>query len=391
MPGSSPSPGLVCLLTVHGIGFQQAPHEPDLPGYADGLHQHLRAELGPLLGDDPRRERNEPGEAGAVYVASEWPPHSGDTELGLDRIAARGQDESLDWSDRPLAGPGSGVCHVALVYSGLESTRPRLWLGVRALLAALLRLGRYGSPLTVLRMLRQDAAAISPVQAGPGDPNRVRADIPHRRMLPHPRLNRRSPPGSSTGDTLAQLEDDVAAYVFDHRLHDRVLGFVGEAVQRLLARDDIAAVVVNGHSHGTVVCFDVLQSLPTQQMHRVGALLTAGSPLRKYVDLFGHTRELAGVGEVPWLNFWDLLDPVADPLAPPQEWRPLSDPTVHPGDAGLFRLRRGGGFLDQAHVADRVVDNVKNSTVGGLRAHDYWDNRAQFVPALARVLRELAT
>jgi hypothetical protein len=344
-----------------------------------------------LLGDDPRRERNEPGEAGAVYVASEWPPRSGDTELGLDRIAARRPDESLDWSDRPLAGPGSAVCHVALVYAGLESTHPRLWLGVRALITALSHLGRYGSPLTVWRMLRQDAAAISSDQAGLGEPNRVRADIPHRRLLPHPRMNRRSPPGSSTGDTLVQLEDDVAAYVFDDRLHHRVLGFVAEAVQRLLARDDIAAVVVNGHSHGTVVCFDVLQPLPTQQLHRVGALVTAGSPLRKYVDFFGQTRELAGVGEVPWLNFWDRLDPVADPLAPPQEWRPLTNPAVHPGEAGLFRLRRGGGFLDQAHVADRVVDNVKNSAVGGLRAHDYWDNRAQFVPALAGVLRELAT
>ena len=166
---------------------------------------------------------------------------------------------------------------------------------------------------------------------------------------------------------------------------------MAEAVQRLLARDDVAAVVVNAHSHGTVVCFDVLQPLSGQLLHRVGAFVTAGSPLRKYVDFFGHTRELAGVGEVPWLNFWDRLDPLADPLAPPQEWRPLTDAGVHPGDAGLFRLRRGGGFLDQAHVADRLVDNVKNSPSGGLRARDYWDNRVQFVPALARVLREIAT
>lgn len=390
MSASLPSRGLVCLLTVHGIGFQQAPHEPDLPGYADGLHRHLREELGPLLGDDPNRERNEPGEAGAVYVASEWPPHSGDTELGLDRIAARKQDEPLDWSNRPLAGPGCVVCHVALVYAGLESTRPRLWLGVRALFTALLHLGRYASPLTAWRMLRQDLAAIAPAQAGPGSPNHVRADIPHRRMLPHPRKNRKAPPGTTTGDTLVQLEDDVAEYVFDHRLHSRVLDFVAEAVQRLLARDDVAVVVVNGHSHGTVVCFDVLEALPTQQLQRVGAFITAGSPLRKYVDFFGHTRELAGVGEVPWLNFWDRLDPVADPLAPPQEWRPLTDPAVHPGDAGLFRLRRGGGFLDQAHVADRLMDNVANSSGGGLQAHDYWNNTTQFVPALTQVLRELS-
>ncbi|HEY8741048.1 MAG TPA: hypothetical protein VIN56_10700 [Candidatus Dormibacteraeota bacterium] len=391
MPGSPSKPGLVCLLTVHGIGFQQPPHEPDVPGYADALHLHLRKVLGPLFGDDPRRERNAPGEAGAVYVSSEWPPRSGDIELGLDRIAARLPDGSLDWSDRPLAAPGSAIGHVAVVYAGLESTRPRLWLGLRALFSALLHLGHYASPLTVWRLLRQDLRAIKPSAADPGPGNRIREDIPHRRMLPHPLKNRKNvPPGATAGDTLVQLEDDVASYVYDHRLHDRVLDFVAEVLQRLLARDDVTAVVVNGHSHGTVVCFDTLQSLSTQQLQRIGAFVTAGSPLRKYVDFFGQTRDLAGVGEVPWLNFWDRLDPVADPLAPPMEWRPLTDATVPPGEGGLFRLRRGGGFLDQAHVADRPIDNVANSPAGGLAAHDYWDNAAQFVPALAQVLRELA-
>ncbi|MEA2682161.1 MAG: hypothetical protein QOK05_489 [Chloroflexota bacterium] len=389
VPDSPRQPGLICLLTVHGIGFQQFPREPDLPGYADSLHTSLRAELGSRLGDDPRRERNEPGESGAVYVSSEWPPRSGDIELGLDRIAARGEDGRLDWHDRPLAPPGSAFAHVALVYSGLESTRPRLWLGIRALWTALLHLGRYASPLTLWRLVKRDMQAIGPMRTAPSPTNRVREDIPHRRMLPHPRKNRSLPAGSTTGDTLAQLEDDVAGYIFDKRLHDRVLGFVAESLDRLLGRDDVAAVVVNAHSQGSVVCFDALQPLSTQQLHRVGAFITAGSPLRKYVDFFGHTRELSGVGEVPWLNFWDELDLVGDPLAPPQEWRPMSNPTVHAGDAGLFRLRRGGGFVDQAHVADRAVDNVANSSGGGMQAHDYWNNSSQFVAELARVLRAL--
>jgi hypothetical protein len=391
MPGAAQEPGLVCLLTVHGIGFQQPPHEePDSPGYADALHRHLRRALGTRLGDDPRRDRNEPGEKGAVYVSSEWPPRSGDVEMGLDRIARRDAQGHLDWTDRPLAEPGSAVGHVAVVYAGLESTRPRLLVGLRALLAALVHHGRYASLLTVWKMIQADRRAIRPQAVDPGPGNRVRADVRHRRMLPHPRKNRVAPPGSTSGDTLVQLEDDVASYVFDHGLHDRILDFVGEVLQRLLARDDVAAVVVNGHSHGTVVCFDALQPLSTQQLRRVGAFITAGSPLRKYVDLFGHTRDLAGVGEVPWLNFWDRLDPVADPLAPPIEWRPLTDPTVPPGQGGLFRLRRGGGFLDQAHVADRVVDNVTHSGVDGLVAHDYWDNQEQFIPALAKVLTELS-
>jgi hypothetical protein len=187
-----------------------------------------------------------------------------------------------------------------------------------------------------------------------------------------------------------QLQDDVASYVYSRRLRRRVQGFVSEVVQRVLARGDVETVVINAHSHGTVVGYDVLQPLSARQLARVGAFVTAGSPLRKYVDFFGWNRDLAGAGEVPWLNFWDRLDPVADPLAPPQEWRPLTDPTVAPGSAGLFRLRRGGGFAAQAHVADRSVDNVNHVSGGGLVAHDYWANRTQFVPALARVLKELA-
>jgi hypothetical protein len=44
----------LCVLTVHGIGFQQPPHH-GLPGYADVLHGNLAADLGDLLGNDPHR------------------------------------------------------------------------------------------------------------------------------------------------------------------------------------------------------------------------------------------------------------------------------------------------------------------------------------------------
>jgi hypothetical protein len=40
--------GLTCLLTIHGIGFQQPP-ENGTPGYADGLHEHLRQGLGLMI------------------------------------------------------------------------------------------------------------------------------------------------------------------------------------------------------------------------------------------------------------------------------------------------------------------------------------------------------
>src|SRR5690348_14571259 len=87
---------LVCLLTIHGIGFQVAPDttDPDPAkwttyGYADGLHERLSRRLGsPFLGDDPHRtdQRTRPGEAGVVYVHSHWPVESYNVEDGLGRL-----------------------------------------------------------------------------------------------------------------------------------------------------------------------------------------------------------------------------------------------------------------------------------------------------------------
>lgn len=62
----------VCVVTVHGIGFQQPP-EDGRPGHADALHEHLRKVLGSRLGDDPDRDTG-----GPVYVRSEWDGSSAD-------------------------------------------------------------------------------------------------------------------------------------------------------------------------------------------------------------------------------------------------------------------------------------------------------------------------
>jgi hypothetical protein len=378
--------GMVVVLTIHGIGFQQPPVPPRLPGYADALHANLRRELDDLLGDDP--ERTSKGEHGPVYVASDV---DGDVERGLDRIAVTDADGRLDWSARALAPAGCRVAHVALVYAGLESTRPHLGVGLRALLSALVHLGRYAGPGTTWRMWRQDGAAILPSEAKEKTPaeTQVRRDIPRKNLVGRQRRDQdddKRPP--RTTDLLVQLEDDVAMYVYSRRTRDRLQDFVNAAVQRLLARDDVVRLVVNAHSQGSVVAFDTLQPMSTHQLDRVGAFVTAGSPLRKYVDFFNKSRDLAGAGEVPWLNFWDRCDPVADPLAPPVEWRPLTDATVHPGQFGLFRRRRGGGFVALAHVVDRPVDNVKDSAGGGMQAHNYWENQ-HFVHQLGQVIRGL--
>lgn len=71
---------VICLVTLHSIGFQQPPLHgvpgyADRPGYADHLHSNLSKYLDDtMLTDDPQRLRNQRGESGPVYVQSYWPP-----------------------------------------------------------------------------------------------------------------------------------------------------------------------------------------------------------------------------------------------------------------------------------------------------------------------------
>jgi hypothetical protein len=74
----------LCILTVHGIGFQQPPID-SAAGYADVLHENLSAglqALGSSLGKDPQRN---PGPFGPVYVRSAK-PGTRDHEWGLKRL-----------------------------------------------------------------------------------------------------------------------------------------------------------------------------------------------------------------------------------------------------------------------------------------------------------------
>jgi hypothetical protein len=136
----------------------------------------------------------------------------------------------------------------------------------------------------------------------------------------HPDLAANQPGGSLLG-TVMTLEDDVVAYVCRNDLRESVKAFIREAVRRLVARPDVRAVVLNAHSQGTVASYDALQQSSPQVTPQVHALVTAGSPLRKYADLFswgGDVGATASVGR--WLNFWDPKDPVADPLDQPAAW-----------------------------------------------------------------------
>jgi hypothetical protein len=392
---------LTCLLSIHGTGFQQPPAD-GVPGYADDLHERLRGTLGNTLGDDPNRER------GPVYVQSTWPPQSHAIEPGLERLGrlltAGGRwrtDAPADW--QRLSRVDQGVAHVALVYSHLEEEGPDPAALIDAAVLGLSSITHYATVSGLVRLAVRDIGALIG-HRGPGDgapsarPSlQVRTDVhPVQHHLLPGFLRRTPPPGAPPRPTglpgfLRQVEDDVAAYAARNELRERVRAFVRDALTRLLLRADVSRVVVNSLSNGTVVAFDVLAQLPPVLFDGVAALVTAGSPLRKYVDLLGWGADGANLRSLrgPWLNFYDERDAVADPLAPPPAWR-VGQPL--PADApGLFAsYDPDTGELRSIPVQDVRVDNVDNvSDGGGLPAHDYWDND-EFCRPVAELLSSVS-
>jgi hypothetical protein len=378
----------LCILTVHGIGFQQPP-KPGIPGYADVLHRNIGAELGDLLGDDPQREH---GQTGPVYVMSAR-PGTRETEWGLKRLG-HWRGGRLDIDRMPLAQDDRPVAHVALVYTSLEDVAPHLGSGAGTVAEAGLLLGQYASVAGAIRMVVGDAWAALHEHGASSPSLRPRTDLvpPHRFSIwnfLHPDLAANQPGGGPFA-TIMALEDDVVAYVCRNDLRESIRAFIREALRRLLAREDVAGVVVNAHSQGTVASFDVLQQNPPDQGPRVRALVTAGSPLRKYADLFSWGSDVGATAAVGrWLNFWDAKDPVADPLDPPAAWHCGNEVIARAAeDVGLFWSVKGDGRLCPVTITDHRVDNLAHSSGGGLQAHNYWDNTVEFVPELAAVLKQ---
>jgi hypothetical protein len=140
-----------------------------------------------------------------------------------------------------------------------------------------------------------------------------------------------------------------------------------------------------------VIAFDVLRELPLECARKVRGFVTAGSPLRKYTQLWSWGYEAASMGAIEgtWENFWDAHDPVADPLAPPDEWRRGDEYYVDPHRALFHSTDTDSGEASPIAISDVKVDNLLHSEPGSLRAHDYWDNDAEFVAPLAQLLRDV--
>ncbi|MHB8507684.1 MAG: hypothetical protein ACYDGR_03430 [Candidatus Dormibacteria bacterium] len=377
--------GITCVVTIHGIGFQEPPRPEQPSGYADGLHANLRAQNAGVS-DDPGRQSWQTAATVPIYVSSRYPASGGTRAEGLKRLGVwvdKFGAGTIDHGSAPLVAGDATIAHVALVYAELEDIGPQPVASAETLLRAVAEHGHYGSVLSTLHSLLLDGAAAllhtpspSTTTTASRSSMRPRSDAGRRhRHLPHLWSEPTDPaePGGILG-TLTQLEDDVCGYVCRNDLRERIRSFVREALLRLAARDDVARIVINSHSNGTVIAFDTLRALPGPVFQKVDTLVTAGSPLRKYAALFAWGTEVGNIRHLKnWSNYFDPRDPVANPLT-----AQASDPFVsQPPDATA---------PTPFAIGDVQVDNVAHSSGGGLQAHNYWDNTSEFISPLARLL-----
>jgi hypothetical protein len=390
---------MIVMITVHGIGSQEAPSGlATSDGYADALHEGLRKHLSAALGDDPNRVAA--GGHGPVYAQSNYPPLTHTTEAGLSRLG-RWTASGVDITGAPLAPAGTEVAHVALVYSGLEERADDDTALHTMDILALTSLGSYATLDGLAKMALHDLEALRqhPANSAAPAPNlQPRSDPPaHRGLMQrllqlHNGSRAAAPPPVDIEPgalgVMRTVEDDVAAYVTRNEHRERVRMFLRDAASRLIGRADVEGVIVNGHSNGTVMGFDLIAALSPPSARNVHGLITSGNPLRKYSDLLdwgrdaGNLRLMSGA----WTNFWDPLDPVADPLGPPSSWKRGQSLPQRAGP-GMFVVHDPDtGAESPMAVTDIQVDNVKDSTGGGLRAHNYWDNDAYCSVAAALVI-----
>lgn len=394
---------MIVLVTIHGIGFQQKPTTlQDTDGYADQLHANLAGRLpADVLGNDPNRDPT----PGPVYVQSTYPVASHNTEAGLSRLGSWNPNGTITPGDG-LAADEAGIAHVALIYTNLEedSADPIALGGLGVLCGP--RLTHYAGVTSLVRMMIDDlrGAGVEPGKPSPSLSPRSQPTPRHGLLS---RLVHRS--GDGPLSTLHQIEDDVAAYVVRNEHRERVRGFLRDAVSRILRRPGVDGVVINGHSNGTVMAFDLVAGLSPPLASRVLALITSGSPLRKYVDFMDWGIDAGNVyfplyaapdadargGLCWWTNFFDQRDPVADPLHFPKGWKRVADPPGSGGQCapGMFVVfDPQSGETKDVPVIDVVAHNV-GKVGGGLPAHNYWDNNepGEFCEQAATILQAVLT
>jgi hypothetical protein len=306
----------------------------------------------------------------------------------------------VDGSDAPLTQGDAPVAHIALVYSHLQDQAPRPGSAVDTAVRAALSLGHYTTVRGLVSTIFGDVhALLQHHETAPAAQSSLQSRLDVPRVAPHllghvfaKHVDTGAASPTGLFGTLRTLEDDVAAYVCRNDLRERVRAFVRDAIHRLCYRDDVETVIINAHSNGTVIGFDVLRQLTPVAAHKVRWFVTAGSPLRKYTDLFYWGTEVGSVRDMGlphgWTNFWDAKDPVADPLAPPVDWLRGEAIPMPSSTSSLYEQIGENGVVSPLPIQDVLVDNVTNSTGGGLQAHNYWDNPEQVVRPLADIVRQ---
>ncbi len=404
---------ITCIVTIHGIGFQQPPGE-GVAGYADDLHAHLCGELNQngnvLLSDDPDRHSYQQGESVPIYVRSVWPSQLGSfrREDGLMRLGTwvshHGAEVSHNRTHDPnqeLVKGKERIAHVALVYSESEGKGPEAQAATEAALMAIIYAPHYSHFRDLVGTVFKDT---QPFLQSLGTKLINLLKRPHDSVLrPSLRVRQDEVSPDQKGATrdpggfdaiLTQLKNDVAAYVCHNGRRQRVRSFILDALLRLALRDDVKGIVLNTHSNGTLIGIDAVQELPPIAAGKIRAIITAGSPIRKYVDLFAWGKHLAvrptidqWVGQ--WWNFYDEKDIVADRLLPCAAWRRGIEPTEEELIGIYQALDLSTGDIDHIPIKDNRVYNIPNSPVGGMQAHNYWDNTEEFIPQVAKILRDV--
>jgi hypothetical protein len=407
----SDNTGITCIVTIHGIGFQQAPDE-GVAGYADDLHTHLCRELNKdgveLLSDDPDHRLHQRVGSVPIYVESVWPPGSLRREAGLERLGTWVNDQRAISHERredpkqELVKGKARIAHVALVYSRLEGEGPRLGASIITATRAIANLRRYSRVVALVKMLYLDL--IQPSLKLLWAMARGRPLYKPSVAVPSLRIredNKKDATGKGSAPRhpsgfmaiLRQLENDVAAYICDNGSRQRVRSFVLDALLRLALRDDVSGIILDTHSNGTLIGLDVVQELSPLAAKKIRAIITAGSPIRKYVDLFTWGEYLALEPEMaPWLdqwwNFYDERDIVADQLHPCAGWKRGTQPTEKQL-MGIYQVTDPGGEIIPILIKDKLVNNRANNVGGGIPAHNYWDNTKEFIPQVAEIVRNV--
>jgi hypothetical protein len=145
---------------------------------------------------------------------------------------------------------------------------------------------------------------------------------------------------------------------------EQIRKVVRDAIKR--AKGNADKVILVGHSLGSVIAFDVAaEELNENGSGNLAALVTMGSPLKWVTEI--RAAESNGkdvvprIKSIPWINFWDLADPV-----PEQE---ELDTKIFLGvdnrevKSRLDLVAAHCSYWNNAEIAETIADMIKGDVI----------------------------